>query len=179
MMQSQPGGGLSKPRRIGSIEIDQDIAFQERSWRVQRAAWSAMVLIIAAALLGAFGHGPLSSARAGDENLLRIEYERFVRLESPEKITFTVGRSASRPDSTVELWVDRQWLSEHEVRSIVPDPYETRLTTDRVVYQFRVDSAAFPSRIEFNLDTRGVGALRGSAGISGSAPVKFSQFAYP
>lgn len=170
---------MSKPRRIGSIEIDQDLDFQKGSWKVQRVAWTIMVVIVAGALLGAFGNGPLSSAHAGKNNLLRVDYERFVRLESPETITFIVGSGALRPDSLVEIWIDRRWLSEHDVKSIFPEPSATSVTRERVVYQFHVDSAAFPARIQFNLETRGIGAMYGRAGIVGAQPIKFSQFAYP
>ena len=170
---------MAEPRRKGSIEIGEDLDFQRRSWTVQRAGWVVMVLIVAAALAGVFGGGPVSDARAGDANLLTINYQRFVRLESPEKITFNVGRAAARGGSSVDVWIDRAWLSKHDVNSIVPEPSETRVTQDRVIYHFDVDSTGVPSRIEFDLETKAMGLLKGRAGIAGGNPVTFNQLAYP
>lgn len=170
---------MPEPGQMGSIELEQDIDFQNRSWTVQRAGWVVMLVIVAAALIGVFGGGPVSSARAGDTNRLRVDYERFVRLDSPEKITFTVGRGAVPAGSSVDLWIDRQWLTKHVVNSIVPAPSGTRVTSDRVIYRFDVDSAGFPSQIEFDLETRGMGRLKGRAGTGAGNSVAFTQLAYP
>ena len=170
---------MSEPKRIGSIDIDQDIQFQKNSWKVQRVGWAMMLLIAAAAILGVFGGGPVSKAHAGDANLLRIDYARFVRLESPEKVTFNVGPAAQRVDALVELWIDQEWLEEHDVKAIVPEPSETRVAAGRVIYRFDTESTGFPLRIEFDLETKGMGRMNGKAGISGSNPVVFNQLAYP
>jgi hypothetical protein len=178
-VRANPGGTLTQPRRKGSIEIDEDIDFQKRSWSVQRAGWVVMLLIVAAALLGLFGGGPVSNAHAGDANLLSIDYERFVRLESPEKITLNIGGAAARGGSSIDLWIDRGWLAKHDVNSIVPEPSETRVTPDKVIYRFDVDSTGVPTRIEFDLETKAMGVLKGRAGIAGGNPVTFNQLAYP
>jgi hypothetical protein len=170
---------LSEPRRKETIEIDRDIEFQRRSWQVQRIAWVLMLVIVVAAVLGAFGNGPLSSAHAGDASRLSVDYERFVRFVSPEKVTFHIARAAIQPGSSVELWVDREWLARHDVKAIVPEPSETRVTPDRLIYRFSVDSAGFPFRIELDLETMAVGALHGKAGLTDGSTVLFNQFAYP
>ena len=52
-------------KRVGDLELNQDLAFQYREWAVQRGSrWVLAVFVIAAAL-GAFGGGPLTHARAG------------------------------------------------------------------------------------------------------------------
>jgi hypothetical protein len=170
---------MSEPKRIGSIEIDQDIDFQKRSWSVQRVGWAMMLLIVAAALIGVFGDGPVSKAHTGDSNLLRIDYDRFVRLESPEKLTFNVGPAALAGDAPIELWIDQEWLSKHDVKAIVPEPSEARVTTGRLIYRFATQSTGSPLRIEFDLETKAMGRLTGKAGINGSSSVVFNQLAYP
>jgi len=170
---------VAEPKRKGSIEIGEDLEFQQRSWTVQRIGWVVMMLIVAAALAGVFGGGPVSNARAGDANLLSVDYQRFARLESPEKITFNVGRAAAGGSSSVDLWIDRGWLAKHDINAIVPEPSDTRVTQDRVIYRFDVDSAGIPSRIEFDLETKAMGRLKGRAGIAGRNSVSFNQLAYP
>jgi hypothetical protein len=62
------------------MEINADLEFQRRVWAAQRIGWIAIGAFVIAALVGVFGQGPLSSAAAGG-NALRIEYERFARLQ--------------------------------------------------------------------------------------------------
>ena len=166
---------MSESKRGGGIEIEQDVKFQSRSWKVQRTGWKVMLLLSALALLGVFGNGPLSNARAGDDSF-RIEYERFVRARSDERLTIAIGVPSS---STVSLWIDRAWLTDHEVKNITPVPDRTSAGSDRVTYEFSVDSTARPARIEFDFETQEFGVARGRVGITGGRFVSFTQFAYP
>lgn len=171
---------MAKPKKTNTIEIKEDLDFQQRSWKVQRVAWILMALISLAALLGLFGRGPASSAHAGsDESGLRIDYERFVRQESPGSITAHVGAPVLRPDSTVELWLDRQWLAEMELRYITPEPESTRIEADRVIYNFRVNPASAPVRVTWYLETHALGSSTGRIGAIGGPSLSFAQFAYP
>jgi hypothetical protein len=171
---------LARQRKIGSIEIAQDLAFQRRSWTVQRIGWAAMVLISVAALFGLCGGGPLSSARLGPAGSpLRADYERFLRLDAPAKLTLYVGAAAIRPDSTAEVWLDRAWLADMEVRSITPEPEQTITSAGRVVYTFRLDPSSTAARITYRLVTHSLGPVTGRVGLSNGPSYSFSQFSYP
>ena len=66
------------------LELHQDPRFTRRIAAIQRAGWVVMGLVIAAALLGLFGAGPLSRATAeAADGTLRLEYDRFGRLSAP------------------------------------------------------------------------------------------------
>ena len=165
---------MAQSRRPGGIEIEQDLEFQRRSWKVQRVAWIVMLLVVIGAILGVFGNGPLSNASAGDSDAFRVDYQRFVRLDSPEKISFNIG---PRPDSSVTLWLDREWLRNHNVNSIVPEPRETSVDRGRVLYEFMLGPSQ-PSKIEFDLETKGYGRIRGHAGLIGGPAISFGQLSY-
>ena len=139
-----------------------------------------MLLISLSALLGLFGDGPLAEVEAGsDQTGLRVEYERFVRQDAPGALTANIGRAAIRPDSILQIWLDRKWLEEMELKQITPEPDSTRLEADRVVYFFRVNPAAAPVRIMWYLETHALGRSHGRIGIPGGPTVSYSQFAYP
>lgn len=130
---------MGKLKKVGSIEIDEDMDFQRASWKVQRAGWVLMLLFIITGLLGLFGNGPISSARAGDEgSTLLVEYDRFLRVHAPTAAMFRIGNDAALPDSTVRLWVDRSWVSAFELRAITPEPDRAETAGTRLVYVFRV-----------------------------------------
>ena len=140
----------------------------------------AMLLVSVAALLGLFGRGPLSTARLGASGApLHSEYERFLRLKAPSRLVAYLGAAAVRPDSTAELWLDRRWLDDMQIKSITPEPRETRAVGDRVTYPFRVDPAATALRVTVELETRSLGVIRGRIGLPNGQPFSFSQFAYP
>jgi hypothetical protein len=42
-------------KRIGDVEINQDLDFQRRCWTVQRIGWIVMAVLVLSALLGVFG----------------------------------------------------------------------------------------------------------------------------
>jgi hypothetical protein len=171
---------LTKVKRVGSIEISEDLDFQRRSWIVQRVGWGVMLAISLSGLFGVFGDGPLASADAGTESSgLRIEYERFVRQEAPGALIANVGAASVRPDSTVQIWLDRKWLEKMEVKEVTPEPYSSRLEPDRVLYTFGVNPTSMPVRITWYLQTHALGRSSGRIGISGGPTISYSQFAYP
>lgn len=171
---------MAKLRKIGGIEIAQDLDFQRRSWKVQRIGWAIMVLVSFAALFGLFGGGPLSSAQLGaDGSPLRADYERFLRRDSPGKFTVYVGAAAIRPDSTAEVWLDQKWLADMEIKAITPEPETARTGADHVVYTFRLDPSSTPARLTYHLTTHSVGRINGRVGLSNGPSYAFSQFSYP
>ena len=147
---------------------------------MQRFGWVLMLLVSGAALLGVFGRGPLSSAHLGvDGSPLRADYDRFLRLDSPSKLTVYLGAAAVRPDSTAEVWIDRNWLAGMKLNAITPEPERTRTGGQAVIYTFRVDPSAIPARFTYELETRSLGRVTGSVGLSNGPSYTFSQFAYP
>lgn len=172
------GKTLTQSRETETIELEQDLDFQRKSWTVQRVSWVLMLLIVVAALLGAFGDGPLSKVTAGDAQTLSVEYDRFLRVGTSAKLSVTLGTSAPESPSAA-LWLDRDWLSGNEVKSIVPEPDSTTVAADRVTYYFSTEPGGIPSKIEFDLKTKALGATRGKAGVVGGPVVTFAQFSYP
>ncbi len=163
-----------------TVDIGEDLEFQQRSWKVQRIGWIVMLLIVIAALLGLFGRGPLSSAHVGESGAaLSADYERFVRLEAPQQLTLYVGAEAVRPDSTAQIWLDREWLAGTEVKAISPEPAATVAGAERNTYTFRVDPSSLPARLTFELQSHSLGPITGRLGVSSGPSYTFSQFSYP
>lgn len=96
-------------KRVGDLEINQDLAFERRQWPVQRVGWGVGALIIVAALLGVFGSGPLSAATAGDEETLLVHFQRFVRHKGQGELVVKVGPNQASAGQ-VELWLTTEYL---------------------------------------------------------------------
>ena len=77
---------LEGVRRVGDLEIGQGLDFQRREWAIQRIDWMAMLLVLAAVLLGLFGRGVFGSVTASEsDGSLHFAYDRFDRKHSPTK----------------------------------------------------------------------------------------------
>lgn len=169
----QPGG------ETRSIGVDEDMAWQRRTWAVQRIGWLAMGGLVLATLSGVFGYGPVSWQEASDPaGLLRVEYERFQRQGSEFTLRVDVATQAAA-DNAVPLRVSGSFLDAVEVRGIVPEPREARSFGADVEYVFPVAQPGQPTTIRFTLKLREVGSYAAEIGLSGRDPARFTQFVYP
>jgi hypothetical protein len=122
----------------GTIEVGQDLPFQERMWLAQRIGWIAMLAIVVAAATGLFGHGPLAEGRAASgDGTLRLSFEQIARHGVPTAVTIGADR-ALQQDGKLTVWVARAWLRGVELESVVPDPAETHEAPSEVGFEFNV-----------------------------------------
>lgn len=169
---------MAGPKRVGDLEIDSDVEFQLREWRFERIGWVAMLAAAVAALLGAFGRGPLSGAEAGAGTPLRVQYERFLRHNSPAPIELEVAPGGAG-DSVVRVWIDHEYLREFDIDHIIPEPVHSEAAPGRTVYAFARSDVSRPARITFGLIPQGFGPLHARMGVGAAPPVEISQFVYP
>jgi hypothetical protein len=170
---------MSTLPRVGDLELDQDLKFQRRSWRVQRIGWIIMAIILAAAFLGLFGTGPLSDTTVSDPSgNLRLEYERFIRFNSPTVLRIAV-RPEAAPDGNLQLWFSRDYLEGVRIEQITPRPLQEELSNGRLVYTFLGPILGDLTIIEFHLTAYQTGTLNGQFGINDGQALQFRQFSYP
>jgi hypothetical protein len=153
------------------LQIDEDLNFQRREWQIQRAGWVAMALVILAALIGVFGTGPLSSATIEGEGL-RLEHERFGRLERNTELRFTIGGTGD----PVLLRIGNGYLEWVKIESITPEPGKTEAVSDGVVFHFALQG---PATVTFHVRPEKFGLASGKAQLGQAAPITFRQFIYP
>ena len=158
-----------------SLDLDEHMPFQRRSWRAQRIAWVAMALILLAALLGAFGRGPLSDARAAsDDGSLSVRYDRIARNQAPLELRV---RFADRWSGPTTLWVSTDYLERLRVKAITPEPAAQEAAPDRLRLVFDL---ARGGEVLVRFETEGAGVLRAAIGIEGTpTTVSFRQTVLP
>jgi hypothetical protein len=159
------------PARSIHLQIDEDLNFQRREWKIQRGGWVAMALVIIAALLGVFGTGPLSSATIEGEGL-RLEHERFCRLERGTDLRFTL---AGTGDPAL-LLIGGEYLDRVMIERITPEPVKVEGVSAGVVFQFVLQG---PASVTFHLKPKKFGLAPGKARLGQAAPITFTQFIYP
>jgi hypothetical protein len=161
------------------LELDEALGFQQRKWAFERIGWAAIALGLGAALLGLFGNGPAAHASVGDANgPLRIEYQRFARMEAPSTVAVEIGPGAGG-DGQVHLWLDQAYLDGVEVRRITPEPASVLAAEGRYVYAFDLEDPTRPVRVTFAIrpERFGVPSLR--AGLVDGPAAEGRQLVYP
>ncbi len=170
---------LSQMRRLprdGALEIDQAPRFTRGEWRVQRAGWIVMFVVLVLAVTGAFGGaGPLAGATASTAQGLWVQYDRITRHHGNSELVVRVP-AAAVSDGEVRLTVNREWLHGQRVESITPEPSDTIASGDSLTYVFPGDGA---TEVRFSLrpETRGIGALR--INVPDAGEIARRQFVYP
>ena len=170
---------MSKPKRVGSLEIAQDIDFQRAEWRAQRIGWVVMALLALAALAGLMGNGVLARATAGaPADPIRLEYARFDRMQSPSSLQVEIAGEAVSGEQ-VELLVDWDYLQGVTIEKVVPEPEAVRGAADDLVYVFAVDEPGQPLRVSFDLRHTDFGAKSGRVALPDGPAIEFGQLVYP
>lgn len=157
--------------------VHEDMAFQRRSWRVQKVGQLLVVAFVLAGLAGLFGGGGFARdevAAAGSE--LRVEYPRFVRAHAPFDV---VIHARPRADAdNLSLWVDDALLEALRVERVSPQPKEEALADGKLVYRFAL-RAASPAPVRLRLEATKNGTAKGAIGIVGGAQVDLATFVHP
>ena len=167
--------------RVAGLEIDQDLPFQRRSWIAQRIGWVAMAAIVAAALAGLFGSGPLSDSRSEVPGLMSVQYQRFARYETDETLTVRLEPPATGAD-LVRVSLAQPFLDAVTMERIQPAPARVEAADGRLVYALAVAERGAPMVVTFTYKPREIGSIRADVALeSTSEPrrVTVHQLVYP
>ena len=174
----------ARPATTGGLEIDEDPAFQERSWRLQRRLWVALAAVLALGLLGLFGDGPLARTTAtggGVNPPLRLEYQRFGRHRASMDLNIDLPPEADAGPGPVEarLRLGRDYLDAVVIESIEPRPERVEASPGGSVHVFRRRDPRRSCRITFRLRALRRGLVTGHVGLDDAPALRFTQLIYP
>jgi hypothetical protein len=179
MIGNDEDATMATMKQVGSLEVYEDLPFQERSWKIQRFGWILMGLAVMGAFLGLFGPGPLSSASQGRQGgPLRLEYNRFERFQSPATLHIHLEPGVEK-ERAVRVWISLDYLKGMQMRRITPEPDKVEGGPDRLTYLFRVEKSGPPKEITFHLETEQFGLLSGRVGLNTEEELTFRQWIYP
>lgn len=154
---------------------------ERREWIIQAAAWTVMALILVAALLGAFGNGPLSKrVIESDPPGLRVEYQKIIRHQAQAELKLRVESPSSEE---VVLTIGEGYFQHFELESVVPEPKEQRSGDGRLVLVMLPVRAGEAFDVTLRAKVAKLGSIPGavSLDVPGGVPrrVRIDQFALP
>jgi hypothetical protein len=168
---------MSQLKKVGDLEINQDLKFRKKEEKAERSGWIAMLAIGLLAMLGLFGRGLLSNATAANWTL-QVKYGRFERMLAPAQFLIQVEPEQAG-SGELKLQVGRDLLSFYKIERITPDPDSEELSPDQVTYTFKVNPGEQPLKFTFNLQSNKIGITRGRIGVQDGPAVEITQLIYP
>jgi hypothetical protein len=166
-------------QRYGDLEIDADLAFQRRTWVVQRIGWLLMLGVVIAAILGLFGRGLLShQTEESRDGSVTVSYRQFERSDAPTAIELRVSTERAE-NGQVEVWIDRSYTDAMQMERIVPEPASVTSGEDRLILTFHVDQATPFLDIILHMRPSGIGWHSGRIGLLDDPSISFRQFVFP
>lgn len=164
--------------KVGSIQVNQDLAFQTKQWTIQRMGWGAMALVVLAAVVGVFGNGPLANATArSSDGAYQVEYARFARHRAPTSIRVILQQGAVGNEARIAI--ERGYADGMQVEQVYPEPESVDVGANEVVYTFKPAADGTAATVLFSALYEDVGRNGGTIAVEGHPPVRLSQFVYP
>jgi hypothetical protein len=161
------------------LQIDADLAYQERTWRVQRIAWGIFVVLIIGGLSGLLGSGPLSHSSAGSPgDGFTVDYDRLARAHASTTLVMHIDRRLSRNDE-VGIVLSGDAVRTIEFESTTPPADGTSLNPAGAVLRFRTDRQPGELTVILYAKPRQMGALTSRIGVQGGPVHEIRQWIYP
>ncbi len=154
------------------------IEFERKEWVVQRIGWVVISLLIVAAALGVFGHGPLTH-RTGEaaDGTLSVDYDGVIRNTGVAVATFRTG-DAAIDDEAVTLRLGRDLVTGWRIEDINPKPSTESSDADWLIWEFDLLGDSAPV-VEVHYRGDGLGRHSGEVRVGDGAPVRVSQWIQP
>ncbi|HYF51231.1 MAG TPA: hypothetical protein VEJ63_17585 [Planctomycetota bacterium] len=157
--------------------VDEQLQFYRRLHWAQRIGRGLMALIVIAAIIGVFGTGPISYARAGSAGAISAEYERFARRQAPMEVVYHVNAKAHSGE-TIDLHMPQNTLEHIDITSMVPAPDRERNHGSEVIYSF-AKPADGELTIRVRYEFEGFGRVPFRLSLPSGEAVEFTTFVYP
>ena len=161
------------------LELERNVSLHKREWKVQHVGWLLGAAVIAIALAGLLGAGPLSNTEASSEaGAVRVLYNRFVHYNNEIVLRVQLASLGNTAES-IELKLPHSYLQRARIRRIHPEPVRSHLAADGTAFEFARATGASEAAVDFHLEFCQYGRATGSVELVGGEAVKFSQFVYP
>lgn len=155
--------------------IQEDMAFQRRSWAVERVAWVVLGLLVCAALFGTFAQGPLSNRTiAATDQSVTLRYERFQR--NTRATSFHISLAAGGPQTTLRL--SPSFQDTYEVTGMQPAPEHSSAGPDGLDLTFAAPHGGGVAVLMW-AHPHAAGFKSFAVSADGKSPIDFSVLIYP
>ena len=149
-MQTPTAAVEDSVAKVGNdLAVGEDLEFQRRWWRFEKAVWIVFGVVVLLDLAGVFGRGPVANAhKQTADGAMQLRYERIERFSTPSILSIHFGGNAVR-DGVIKLWVSDSIVKTLGNQRIVPSPVTSMTIDDGLLYTF--PSGIHPDSVQFAL----------------------------
>ncbi len=167
----------SVPKVDSKVAVGENLDFQRKWWKFERAIWLFFLVILIADVLGLFGRGWLSKAHQSDSaQTLSLDYERIARASTPSIMTFHFGPNAIH-SGHIQLYVSDTIVKPLGAQRISPQPAVSALGNGGITYTF--DATQLPATAQIALEPSFPGLHHFTVQVIGGQPIAASIFVVP
>lgn len=151
---------------------------RRRSRIVHWAGVSLFVAVLAAALAGLLGNGPLSRrAVQSADGRIKVEHQRYVRYQAPVDLRIDLAPEATM-NGTVELRISRSFVEQAEIQRIDPEPESITAGPSYFTHTIRVATNA-ATQVKVRFEPAHMGSLAYELAVDRGRPLQLRHFALP
>jgi hypothetical protein len=179
IQEAQTAEGRIMTTERDRLQLERNKSLHEREWKVQHGGWILGVAILAAALAGLLGSGPLSTTTATSASgSVRVLYDRFVHGSSEVLLRVRL-EALEGTQQTFALKLPHSFLERARILRIDPEPVRSEFVADATLYEFERAVTADRASVDFHLEFHKFGSAPGSVELKGNEAALFTQFVYP
>lgn len=159
------------------VSVGEDLKFQEKWWRFERAVWTFFALLIVLDLAGVFGRGPVAHHQLhAPDGSTDIKYDRIAREGTPGILDIKFGPSVIQ-DNKIKLFISDSLVQELGTQRVIPAPASTAVGGGGLTYTFPATS--LPASVQFALQPSKPGVFHFVIQVIGAQPVNGTVLVLP
>lgn len=167
------------PTSVEGLEDPKFLSHQRSEWWLSRGGWLAMGLLLAAALAGFLGPGPLGYRRASSsDGSIVLEYHAVQRNSAPADLRLQL-HPAKDEQKEVRLAVSRSFADAITPEHIVPRPASVSASGNSIIYAFRLEDLQAEYQVTYRYEHDDFGIFDYEFSLAGRQPLKIRQYVCP
>ncbi|MGI4976955.1 MAG: hypothetical protein ACRYG6_08440 [Janthinobacterium lividum] len=160
------------------LEVGYDLVFERRFHYAEIAGRAFLLLVVALALSGLLGRGPLSHetvrAPGGGPS---ADYEPVARYDTPTQVTLHLHPAPGQ--STTTVVIDTGFIEPMGLTALQPTPLASVARRGGLALTFGVQQTTADTLVRFELKPAVVGPVSMSATVDDAPPLSWTQVVLP
>jgi hypothetical protein len=182
--QNSPARGAAPVNN--ELEVGYDAAFESRWRHAELVSHICMALIVAAALAGLFGRGPLSHrTHQTEDGRLAVDFEPIARYGTSTQITLhlspdvpSIGALSILEPGTAHVVLSSALIEPMGLQQVIPSPASSEAVGSGIGLVFNVPAGKKRAEVRLVIKPNDVGPIRLDVS-QGSSRLSFNQFVLP
>jgi len=168
------------------LEVGYDAAFESRWRHAELVSHVCMAFIVAAALSGVFGRGPLSHrTHQSEDGRLAVDFEPIARYGTSTQITLhlspdvpSIGALSGLEPGTARVVLSSALIEPMGLQQVIPSPASSEAVGGGIGLVFNIPAGKSGAEVRFVIKPNDVGLIRLDI-ARGNTRLSLTQFVLP